>query len=134
MVAVRGDADTPGAARGAVVVGVDGSPAREAAFAFEAAAQRGARLVAVHMWRDPLVNSAMAPLLDFDVIEDGEREVLAEWLAGVGRAELLGTYRCGASSFAIAPPARSCRSPLARNSWWSARAAAAAWPGCCSAR
>ena len=55
VVIVRGQTD---ATDGPVVVGVDGSPISEAAlaFAFEAAALRGAPLLAVHAWRDvPLV-------------------------------------------------------------------------------
>ena len=67
-----------------MVVGVDGSPTSEAAtaFAFEAASLRRVPLVAVHVWRDVLVDATMAPLLDWDVIDSDEREVLAERLAG----------------------------------------------------
>jgi nucleotide-binding universal stress UspA family protein len=72
-----------------VVVGIDGSPLSEAAvaFAFEAAARRRVPLVAVHAWRDLLVDPTLAPLVDWDAAEVDEREVLAERLAGWG-----GTY------------------------------------------
>jgi nucleotide-binding universal stress UspA family protein len=85
VVVVRGpEADPVTPRTEPVVVGVDGSPAGEAAvaFAFEAAALRGVPLVAVHTWRDLVVDATMAPLLDFDAIDGDEREVLAERLAG----------------------------------------------------
>ena len=53
-------------------------------FGFEAAALRGVPLVAVHTWQDTLVDATMAPLIDWDVVAAGEREVLAERLAGWG--------------------------------------------------
>jgi nucleotide-binding universal stress UspA family protein len=67
-----------------VVVGVDGSPMSEAAlaFAFEAASLRGVPLVAVHTWWDVLVDPAVAVLLDWEAIENDQRQVLAERLAG----------------------------------------------------
>jgi len=85
VVVVRGEADPPDPAA-PVVVGVDGSPTSDAAlaFAFEAAAGRKVPLVAVHAWRDVLVDPTVAPLLDREAIEDDEREALAERLAGWG--------------------------------------------------
>ncbi|NMH97537.1 universal stress protein [Pseudonocardia acidicola] len=85
VVVVRGpvsDRPAPGAAP--VVVGVDGSPMSEAAlaFAFDTAALRRAPLIAVHTWRDVMLDPTMVPLLDWDAIEADERLVLAERLAG----------------------------------------------------
>ncbi|HLU55966.1 MAG TPA: universal stress protein [Pseudonocardia sp.] len=82
-VVVRGDEPEPTAP---VVVGVDGSPTSEAAlaFAFEAASLRQAALVAVHTWWDLFVDPALAPILDWDAIEEDERQLLAERLAGWG--------------------------------------------------
>lgn len=69
------------AADGPVVVGVDGTPVSEAAlaWAFEEADGRSAELVAVHAWRDLLLDQAT--LLD-DAIEQQGRADLAERLAG----------------------------------------------------
>lgn len=85
LVVVRGPDDAPDPSW-PVVVGVDGSPSSEAAlgFAYEAAAMRGVSLVAVHTWWDLVVDPAFAPMLDWDAIENDEREVLAERLAGWG--------------------------------------------------
>jgi nucleotide-binding universal stress UspA family protein len=83
LVLVRGDDESPDPSW-PVVVGVDGYPTSEAAlaFAYEAAAVRGVPLVAVHTWWDLLVDPALAPLLDWDAIEDDERRLLAERLSG----------------------------------------------------
>ena len=78
--------DTPDA--GPVVVGVDGSPTSEAAiaFAFDAAAVRGAGLVAVHCWTDPAIDGPVpaysAVSADPEPIANAERILLAERLAG----------------------------------------------------
>jgi nucleotide-binding universal stress UspA family protein len=78
---VRGAAPSPD---GQVVVGVDGSPTSEAALAaaYEAAAARRVRLVAVHTWWDFLIDTTLAPLLDWEAIEGDEHVLLAERLAG----------------------------------------------------
>lgn len=84
VVVVRGDAAGAVPTEGPVVVGVDGSPTGEAAlaFAYEAAADRSAPLVAVHAWMDAVVDPVMVPLLDRELMETEERVVLAERLAG----------------------------------------------------
>jgi nucleotide-binding universal stress UspA family protein len=76
--------DGAAGADGPVVVGVDGSPAGEAAlaFAYEAAADRAVPLVAVHAWTDAVVDPIVAPLLDRELVETQERVILAERLAG----------------------------------------------------
>ncbi|HEX6345921.1 universal stress protein [Umezawaea sp.] len=83
VVVVRGDPgpDAP------VVVGVDGSPASEAAigFAFEAASTRGAPLTAVMTWTDFLVDSPYNEArlaIDWERVEEAERRLLAQRMAG----------------------------------------------------
>ena len=68
---------------GPVVVGVDGTPVSEAAlaWAYEAADARSAELVAVHAWRDLLLDHATP--LDGAIEQQGRAE-LAERLAGWG--------------------------------------------------
>ncbi|MEJ3653277.1 universal stress protein [Actinomycetes bacterium KLBMP 9759] len=86
VVVVRGDQALPSgsAADRPVVVGVDGSPLSEAAipFAFEAAALRGAPLVAVHTWADTSADLSVWPLIDWAAVEVEEQALLAERLAG----------------------------------------------------
>ena len=84
VVVVRGDAVAEGPVDGPVVVGIDGSPVSEAAlaFAYEAAADRSAPLVAVHAWMDAVVDPIMLPLIDRELVETEEAVVLAERLAG----------------------------------------------------
>jgi nucleotide-binding universal stress UspA family protein len=75
-------------ASGAVVVGVDGSSVSESAvaIAFEEASARGADLIAVHAWLE-FVSAAPSLyanqlLFDWAPIENQQREILAERLAG----------------------------------------------------
>jgi nucleotide-binding universal stress UspA family protein len=86
---IRGPA--PGEAppdQGPVVVGVDGSPASEAAIAlaFDEASIRNADLLAVHTWLDFSGEYSYAYgyqfLIDWDRIEIEEQELLAQRLAG----------------------------------------------------
>lgn len=72
---------------GPVVVGIDGTATSEAAvaFAFHAAAVRRAELLAVHVWHDmvmPGSHRLQNPLIDPERIQQQEREVLAERIAG----------------------------------------------------
>jgi nucleotide-binding universal stress UspA family protein len=84
VVIVRGDRAGD---EGAVVVGIDGSPVSEAAlsFAFDAAAARGAELVAVHSWWPTRIDDALGPMMDWDAVAVEESAVLAERLAGWGQ-------------------------------------------------
>ena len=65
-----------------VVVGIDGSPASEAAtaLAFEEASRRGVELVAVHAWSDFAV--AELPGIEWSDLQKQAEEALAERLAG----------------------------------------------------
>ncbi|PPK67230.1 universal stress protein [Actinokineospora auranticolor] len=85
VVVVRGEAVTGGP----VVVGVDGSPAGDAAieFAFEQASTRGTGLLAVHAWSDVAYAGAWIPVpfvADWDALARDEERLLAERLAGMG--------------------------------------------------
>lgn len=78
----------PGDPDGPVVVGVDGSPASEAAIAlaFDEASSRGAELVAVHAWLDYASEVSYATArqyaVDWEAVDVHEHELLAQRLAG----------------------------------------------------
>ena len=65
-----------------VLLGVDGSPASEAAtaVAFDAASRRGVGVVALHAWSDAGVYTLLGP--DWHTFQTAAEEVLAERLAG----------------------------------------------------
>ncbi len=72
---------------GPVVVGVDGSPVSESAVAvaFDEASVRGVPLVALHAWHDDAYGSMYSTnryLAEWDSIESGEQQILAERLSG----------------------------------------------------
>ena len=73
-------------ARAPVLVGIDGSPASEAAtaIAFEEASRRGVGLMALHAWTDPRVSGSRGLFQDskWDAQLSEEEETLAERLAG----------------------------------------------------
>jgi nucleotide-binding universal stress UspA family protein len=82
VVVVRGpERDRAAAAGQPVAVGVAG-PESDAAirFAFEEAQARAVPLLAVHAWWVPVLDPAVAPLLDHDATEADARELLDEQL------------------------------------------------------
>lgn len=86
VVIVRGDErDASETASLPVLLGVDGSATSAAAiaFAFEAAAARRVSLVAVHTWSGMVFDPSVASMgIDWVAIENAERELLAQQLAG----------------------------------------------------
>ena len=73
-------------ARAPVLLGIDGSPASEAAtaIAFDEASRRGVGLIALHAWTDLRVSDLkeMFPNFDWEAGLSDEEETLAERLAG----------------------------------------------------
>lgn len=87
LVVVRGKERGAAGVDEPVVVGVDGSPAGEAAIglAFEEASLRDAPLVAVHTWSDADTSQVFAAAraeFGFEPLREPETRVLAEALAG----------------------------------------------------
>lgn len=83
---IHEDAMIGNVARAPVLVGIDGSPASEAAtaIAFEEASRRGVGLMALHAWMDPRVSGSRGLVQDskWDAQLSEEEETLAERLAG----------------------------------------------------
>lgn len=79
---IRSGEDAVPDPEGAVLVGIDGSPASEAAtaLAFDEASRRGVDLVALHAWSDVGVFPVLG--MDWHDRESQGQEVLAERLAG----------------------------------------------------
>ncbi len=79
---VKADVEQPVDANAPVLLGIDGSPASEAAtaFAFDEASRRGVDLVALHAWSDVGVFPIAG--MDWHRYEDEGHEVLGERLAG----------------------------------------------------
>ncbi|WP_431768052.1 universal stress protein [Mycobacterium mantenii] len=79
---IHSDADVTPAANAPVLVGIDGSPASEAAvsLAFDEASRRGVDLVALHAWSDVGVFPMLG--MDWRDSEAEGQEILAERLAG----------------------------------------------------
>jgi nucleotide-binding universal stress UspA family protein len=78
--------------RRSVVVGVDGRCDDEPVldFAFAEAAARGTDLIAVHAWPDAVLDTAIrstGPMADWTGVQDDERRLLSERLAGAAAAE-----------------------------------------------
>ena len=106
-----------------VLLGIDGSPASEAAtaWAFDEASRHGVPLVALHVWSDV----GVFPILgtDWQKYESQGEDVLAERLAGW--QEQIPTCTCGDGSNVTSPPAGSVRNPIMLSWWWSAVTVAA---------
>jgi nucleotide-binding universal stress UspA family protein len=77
---MRGDDAHVSDSTAPVLLGIDGSPASEAAtaFAFEEASRRGVDLVTLHAWSDV----TMFPGMDWRLLEDQSQQILEERLAG----------------------------------------------------
>jgi nucleotide-binding universal stress UspA family protein len=82
VVVIHSDQSATPESNAPVLVGIDGSPASEAAtaLAFDEASRRGVELVALHAWSDIAVFPALG--MDWHNRESQGQEVLAERLAG----------------------------------------------------
>lgn len=87
VVALPDDPEESAVHRSTVVVGVEGRAGDEEvlAFAVQEAAARGTGVIALHAWREPVLEATLGdfgPLVNANSVSEDERRLLAETVAG----------------------------------------------------